>query len=78
MANEKSNLLLLVSCLLFTVILAHSLIDKPRYNGFKIITFSEVAVVFSGLHQGKGKKMKIFEACTALFEGLGLMNFLNP
>ena len=22
--------------------------------------------------------MKIFEACTALFEGLGLMNFLNP
>ena len=55
MANEKSNLLLLVSCLLFTVILAHSLIDKPRYNGFKIIT-SEVAVVFSGLHQGKGKK----------------------
>ena len=56
MANEKSNLLLLVSCLLFTVILAHSLIDKPRYNGFKIITFSEVAVVFSGLHQGKGKK----------------------
>jgi len=30
MANEKSNLLLLVSCLLFTVILAHSLIDKPR------------------------------------------------
>ena len=57
MAKEKSSLLLLVSSLLFKVILAHSLIDIPRYNGFKIPTFSEVALlVFSGLQQGKGKK----------------------
>ena len=56
MAKEKSSLLLLVSSLLFTVILAHSLKNLPRYNGFKIHTFSEVVLlVFSGLQQGKGK-----------------------
>ena len=61
MAKEKSSLLLFVSSLLFTVILAHSLKDLPRYNGFKIHTFSEVALlVFSGLQQGKGKNEDIW------------------
>ena len=61
MAKEKSSLLILVSSLLFTVILAHSLKDLPRYNGFKILWFSEVALlVFSGLQQGKGKNEDIW------------------
>ena len=49
MAQEKSSLLILVSSLFLT---AHSLIDIPRYNGFKIPRFSEVALlVFSGRQQ---------------------------